>query len=299
VDLQATLYYDLTMTAGQMQSATFELAGMITDQGHLGRRVDTDVVLIPDRDQMRLDADETALIYNTRGFILHDEQRPELLDTFVSLRHATAREILQFAQRYGVLSLRAIRSEGVYAEDLDTWREYIGRTQATLDIAAQLHRGGQAPPEHWERLRPWWWEGWSDFHSRIKNSSERRRIVERRQLEDVMNAWLQLAELRPYFTWRGGIVFTNLAGADEGKVTMLGVLALQLVMAVRTARAIATCDGCGRTYTRKGRLAPVGRHNYCPRCGLKAAWRDAQARRRNKATLAKKLRAQKRRRRAR
>lgn len=158
---------------------------------------------------------------------------------------------------------------------LDTWRDFAARARATLDLAACIQRGEATSPEDWERLRPWWFDGWAIL-------VKQKRQAERNQLADVLNAWLRLAEVRPRFSWprtSSTIVFTNIEGVDEGQLTMLGAVALQIVRAVGRARSIETCSGCGDTYLRQ-RQAPAGRANYCPKCGLKSAWRDAQARRR-------------------
>jgi hypothetical protein len=261
----------------QDQRVTLELGGMVTEHGRVGRPIDADAVLKPDRARMRLDDQNAALLYDTRAPLLEDVHRPELLDAFVGLKDASPTQILEFARTYGTLAINSIREEGLYAEPLTLWHEYIGRASATLSIASRVHQKQNSEPKDWEHLRPWWWEGWDAIQKR-KDPTARRRAVERLQLEDVMNRWLTIAEIRPVFSWRSGIGFTNLNGVDEGNVTMLGALALQLVLAVKRAKAILTCDGCGNTYTREGRQPAKGRRNYCKNCGIKAARRDAQAR---------------------
>jgi hypothetical protein len=229
---------------------------------------------------MWLDADETHLFYDTRQPMLSDVLRPELLDEFVGLEKANPQDILRFARKYGVLSLRAIREEGVHSEKIEIWREFVKRARATLSVAACIRQGRSAPVEEWARLRPWW----SEYPSGSVLL----------QFEDVMNAWLRRSEVRPSFVWPSGMVFTNLHGVDEGSITMLGVLALQLAAAAKGAKEITTCDNCGNPYVRRGRRAQAGRHNYCPRCGVRAAWRNAQAKRRNELRAQKKRGAQKR-----
>ena len=253
------------------ESVSLELAGMINGQGRLGQRVETDGILRPDYSRVTLGRQQKTLVYDTRSPLLTDVHKPEVLDEFIRLDKAAADQILKFAKAYGVLSVRAIREEGMYEEDLETWRDFAARARATLGIAACIHQGEATRPEDWKRLRPWWFDGW-------------RRLVkppqaERNQLADVLNAWLRLASVRPCFSWTktsSEIVFTNVEGIDEGQLTMLGAVALQLVRAVGRARFIATCCGCGKTYLRK-RQAPRRRRNYCPTCGITAAWRDAQA----------------------
>jgi hypothetical protein len=259
---------------------SFELAGLTNEQGRLGESIQTDAVVRPDWARISVDPARQVLVYSTRAPLLSDRQRPEALDQFIRLESADAAQVLRFAQRFGVLSVNAIREEGWYEEELETWRELARRARATLDVAASIRNSEKATEDNWLALRPWYY----DWRKRVKSPTpERRRIAERQQLSDVLNAWLRLAEVRPSFSWQTGMNFTNLEGVDEGSITLLGVLALQLVRAVAQGK-IATCSGCGATYRRKGREAPKGRANYCPKCGIKAAWRDAQARRRSGQT---------------
>jgi hypothetical protein len=61
----------------------------------------------------------------------------------------------------------------------------------------------------------------------------------------------------------------------------LAQLGIQLALVVTGRRAIALCDGCGRLFDVK-RQPRRDRRRYCPSpdCGKKAAWRDAQRRKR-------------------
>ena len=270
--------YDLTMTRAQRVS--FDLAGLTNEQGMLGNRIPTDAVVRPDSASIAVDLHRAVLVYDTSGALVSDRQRPEALDHFVRLENAEGADVLRFAQRFGVLSLNAIRDGGRYEEAIETWRELATRARATLDVAASIQKGEHPREEDWDTLAPWYYV----WRTRAKGATApRRRAAEKQQLADVLNAWLRLAEVRPSFSWQAGINFTNLEGVDEGSISLLGVLALQMVRAVAQARKIATCSGCGATYLRK-REAPKGRANYCPRCGIKAAWRDAQARLRSSQT---------------
>lgn len=49
------------------------------------------------------------------------------------------------------------------------------------------------------------------------------------------------------------------------------------------ASRLCTCSGCGHAYERVGKRASLSRNNYCPACGIRAAWRAAKLRYRAKA----------------
>lgn len=249
-----------------------EVAGMTNSRGRVGGLVEAGAVLRPEGGAVRLDRKRQALVYETYSPMVSDVQRAELLNEFIRLNDASPEEILKFAKTYGVLNDRASREERRYSEDLSVWRECAVRARATLALAASIELSEATSPSDWNVLRPWWFDGWAGV---VKS-----RYVERRQLTDVLNAWLQLAEIRAGVYLSGTstrLVLTNLEGTDTGQLTMLGVLALQIVRAVGRAGFIETCSGCKEVYLRE-RRAQTGRANYCGQCGIKAALRDAQAR---------------------
>lgn len=61
----------------------------------------------------------------------------------------------------------------------------------------------------------------------------------------------------------------------------LAQLGIQIALVVTGRRAIALCDGCGKMFDVKHQPRR-DRMRYCPNCGIKAAWRDAQRRHRAK-----------------
>jgi len=76
----------------------------------------------------------------------------------------------------------------------------------------------------------------------------------------------------------------------EGKRSRLGLfplpaclaqLGIQLALVVAGRQGMAVCAGCARFFATKSQPRR-DRNHYCPKCGLKTAWRDAQRRKRNK-----------------
>ena len=118
-----------------------------------------------------------------------------------------------------------------------------------------------------------------------------------RQCFDIsvaVNGWLELGHVLPLFSWGGTgpalvtlgarVSWFNRESQAEWLPNMpllqgtslFGALAVQLLMAVSRTGGLAICSGCGAPYVPKRRPNPR-RRRYCPQCGLKAAWRDAQA----------------------
>ena len=64
------------------------------------------------------------------------------------------------------------------------------------------------------------------------------------------------------------------AAARLGGHGVFGALALRLWLATAGASGLVVCSGCGDLYERERRPAP-SRGNYCPKCGIRAAWRTA------------------------
>jgi hypothetical protein len=99
---------------------------------------------------------------------------------------------------------------------------------------------------------------------------------ERLSLGDMVWEWLVIGHVEPKFSWdTDGPKFFLDAGT-------FGVLGIQIMQAVARTQGLATCSGCGIPYMREGRRPQLGRRNYCPSCGTRAALRDAQRERRAK-----------------
>lgn len=264
-----------------------QLAGMTDGEGsaRLGRPINTPGLLRPD--VVAMNPEQGVLLYDTSQPLVFDVVRPELLDLFVALVDASDAEIWRFAQRYGVLGVQSFWEPGFYAEELKQWRYWAARIRAVLSAASSLQRGETICSGDWALLEAPHVDLWTRVfagHSDL-SASEKRRYIERNCVKDVLNAGLEIARVRPSFSWftaTSGIAFTNVDHIT-GELTLAGVLALQVALACGRAEAIATCSGCHLPYLRRWH-SPTGRGNYCDRCGIRAAWRDSKRRKRGQST---------------
>ena len=264
---------------GPSRQADYELGGLTEEEsGRLARPVSTESLLRPD--VVRADFRRGNLSYDTSSTLVSDVITTGLLDEFVRLLDAPDEKILEFAQARGVLSVRAFRKPRVYRERFAEWRLWSRCARATLDIAAALNRDDLAPERAWLELDGWWLDVWRKIAGERRNVSSAQALLdaERLQLQDVINRWFREAELRPYYSGAAGrIVFTNIAGLDEGSLSTLGAVAVQVALAASGAQSLAVCSACGIPYARKGRRASIGLRNYCPTCKKSGKhWRDAQ-----------------------
>lgn len=251
--------------------------------GRVGRRLHTEALIRPN--WVKGDFERSEIVYDTQTPV-YDLAAPDLplLDRFVRLVEASDGEIVSFAQKYGVLSLRAFRQPGGYAEPIESWRVMAQAARATLQLAVAIYDNRSTRRQDWACLRGWYYERWRDVLSKNLSQPEIRAAAERNQLEDVVNRWIEWAEISPCFSWTrrsGGVDaqvgITNCRGAFGGSLTLRGALAYQLFLAVAQSRALATCSSCGRVYAPKRKPAET-RNRYCDTCGINAARRDAQAR---------------------
>jgi hypothetical protein len=177
---------------------------------------------------------------------------------------------------------------------LSAWHRYAHIAQAIIDIAARLHQGKPVSDKYiWKDARIELFavtdEGFTEDYQ-----------LQAFAISVAVNGWLELGGVRPYFLWEGGRPPTVTLGpailwwfkpASRAYMlrimphlqgtTLFGALGVQLLMAVSRAAGFAVCSACGKVYMPKRRPNPK-RRRYCGRCGVKAAWRDAQLRRRAK-----------------
>ncbi len=225
-------------------------------------------------DYVEEDLGRACLRYDS-AVLYSDTIHQGLLDEFVQLSDASDDEIVTFAARRGVLSVRALHEPGVYEEPYRTWQRWARRASATLRVAASLNQDSLADQADWDVLRGWWVEEWERLIDPRGKSSLL--VLQSQWLEDVMSQWFVRAELRPFYSQQEREVgFTNVTGFYEGELTTLGVIALQLATAASREKFLAICSHCKLPYSAKRRPA-IGRRNYCSRCGINAAWSDAQA----------------------
>jgi hypothetical protein len=111
---------------------------------------------------------------------------------------------------------------------------------------------------------------------------EGRRQGDRNVLSVDINSWLGLGNVRPHLTsWdRNGPRIAFGVGSIESD-RLFGHLALQLLLGVSGSAGFVLCSACGQPYV-PARAPAAGRLHYCAQCGIRAAWKLAQRRRREK-----------------
>jgi hypothetical protein len=208
-----------------------------------------------------------------------------LLTGFMALEKAPADQIAQYAKRWGVLGLcqHAVPDRGfilvlghehqstfgsepcrtVGTEPLETWRWYAGVFRTLVERAQTLRkpnrlrlRSRRAHKEVQEFLEH------CDWLVRFFGCLRPILVVENFRLEiKVGGRWLS----------------TGLAAA----------LTAQLLFTVAGSSRLATCSNCGQLFRLRRNPRP-GENAYCENCGIRAAWREAQRRRRQRAKKADK-----------
>lgn len=252
---------------------------------------------------------------------------PRLLEGFVRLADAPDSAIRDYARQWGILGIckhDLPRTHNFWRglpdrfcsplgfrmdekletltgwEPLSTWRRYTREARAILDIAASLHQGIPVLNENiWSQAGHAHPGGLTD-----KSLSDLCRD-QAFAISVSVNGWLDIAHVRPFFSWGALGPPAVLLGTtvwwfhlDMQKrwlpsvphmhgTSLFGALAVQLLMTVSRTGGLAVCSTCGTVFTPRRRPNP-NRRRYCPVCGIKAAWRDAQAMRRVKSAKQRK-----------
>jgi hypothetical protein len=196
----------------------------------------------------------------------------KLLNGFIRLATAEPAAIAKFAKTWGVLGL--CQHEGMIAghqyvpefgsepcrllnaEPIERWHYYAGALKWLLEEGAAL-RGRKRQQRQGARVH--------------------------RFLDACYRLVLYFGCLRPMLVLQDGRFDIKLGGASP--VTGLAsALTTQFLFTVAGAAGLATCAGCGALFMPRRRPAK-NRRSYCTECGIRAAWRNAQQRRRQAATL--------------
>lgn len=241
-----------------------------------------------------------------------------ILEQFVRLADGSTDAIRDYALKWGVLGIckhglprthnfrrlgpprfcmptgyRSIDDFGTCTawEPLSAWRHYSRLAQGILDIASRLHQGESVDDEDLWKQAGIEFMGYDDADKRT------RRIFQQFTISVEVNGWLELAGVRPFFSWGEGEEATVALGTTTlgfstamqkewlpklshlHGTTLFGALGIQILMAVSRKEGFAICSACGMPYAPKRRPNPK-RRRYCHRCGLPAAWRNAQQERR-------------------
>ncbi len=218
-----------------------------------------------------------------------------VLTEFVKLDEAPAERILDYARRYGRFGFcehgdpsHRLRPEGCAAavcttgagqtavrEALQWWRNLAGHARALLNTAAQLSKG-RVDDLTLARLNP-----------QLLFSAPRLRAARRDPASFVaygMELWLRFFQVRPRVSYnpRRKRFEIRIGGAPP----LPGALAMQIMLAVTRSAGIAVCSSCGKLFA-PSRRPNSNRNAYCNACGIRAAWREAQARRRARKLTAR------------
>jgi transposase-like protein len=229
-----------------------------------------------------------------------------LFEKFIELGDASAQKILAYARHWGMLELcehdfpanhpqgcwpvnpplfseRVIKYpagfavrvtacaargsfEGQRWEPVESWRLWARRARATLNVAAQLHRGKIGEEEDWRVTEgaeeiPYFPEDWP-MPKGVEEGWGR--------LIYYLNHWLWFTRVRPRLEWDQGRPVVTLGGGQ-----LFGTLAVQLMLAISRTDGLEVCSGCGLGYIPHRRPKAEQRH-YCLECRKrKVPQRDA------------------------
>jgi hypothetical protein len=210
-----------------------------------------------------------------------------VLTRFMELADASDEKILAYAIQYGRLGLckhgelQHLATDwpdcmqsglgGKFVEPLRRWREHAKRARALLNAIAQFSKRGVVSDvtlialnenlgrsaAALEEIRR---EGWSSIGLQVQ-------------------IWLRAFRVRPELLYdRGGKRFHIRL---RGRPGLGSALAMQFMILVGQSKGFAICASCARPFPPKRQVSP-SRESYCGKCGIRAAWRDAQRRRRKK-----------------
>jgi len=203
----------------------------------------------------------------------------KLLTGFLALADGSAEEIERFAKRFGVLGFCQHNVNGwplvlghqflpeqsdkesckpQFSETLDGWRRYARSFRALLDRAPTVLK-------------------WRHPRSRSRGTD--------REIDDFLLRCDFLVRcfgcLRPCLVVEGGKFDIKVSGCFFS-TGLPAALVTQFLFTLAGASGLGTCSSCGRLFMLK-RRPQKGKNSYCPDCGIRAAWRAAQQRRRKEA----------------
>ncbi len=241
------------------------------------------------------------------------------LEDFLKLEKASDDEIARFAKKWGPLRLCEVHglfaSHGAvvppaYSELDEGWtmfcppnggsdkkqfeslrhlKSYVAFAAGLIRIAKKLHHGDPLSSEDWRAVvsnHPLISieekQSAQDFEREVANRVKIR--LRMKQPWEIVardiNTWLLLAGARPQCTARKGGIDLGLSGDPSTKLA--GELGIQLMKAISRVEGLALCAECGVPFIPRRRPVP-GEDRYCKNCGLRAAWRAAARRGRQKS----------------
>jgi len=287
-------YYDLIMTTVE----DWDWVQLGDNEGHIDRPSQMLAWSVPP--DVRLDGEWLTFRYPIhvlrRGKRTLRDRRVKasrgLLTEFIALADSPDERILEYARRFGPFGFcrhgdprHRLRVEGCGAlivsgggrkeagqlrEALQWWRNLARHARALLNVAAQLSKR-KLQPITLMQLNPG-----LIFATELqfKELSRNPEVF----VAYGLDLWLRFFQVRPRAS------YDPLRRRFEIRITgspaLAGALALQIMLAIAGSAGIAICASCGKTFPPLRRPNP-NRRSYCKSCGIKAAWRDAQTRRRH------------------
>ena len=263
------------------------------------------------RDPIDLDREQWRRVRATR----------DLLQRFLKLADAPAKDIEHFAKRFGVLaicqdhSLPVSHQEGClplgFADDchepLRHWREYAARMRAVHEIARELRAGRIGQDSDWWVLYPHFEKNqpfsniWVDETARNWRARKRQQalLLARHQLCSEMDNLLKLADVALGLEWQRAARSKGLPRPAQWVVrlryghwlNLFGALVVQLLLEVcDSGEDVYFCSGCRSSYTCESRHPNASQNNYCPSCQSdKVPQKEADQRRRRRMREARVL----------
>src|SRR5215471_148418 len=297
----------LIMTAKRDDRDAWHAAGLANEDYRLDRPVRAGILLPPTVVRAREGRIECAYDMGPQDLPVV-VPGPTLLTQFVRLAEGTESQILEFVRRWGPLGLcehelpashalwgqypdcvvRSLRkdSQGVRWkwEPVKSFRAWAWEAREIINLAANTYQGVLVNPrrwtEHgrsWEKTRFLFGEDGRDYFLKYTL------VNQRHVLGLLVNEWLEIGDVRPFWSLRSGAPSIVLGGFG-----VFGALATQLLFAVSRTRGFSVCASCGRPFSPRRR--PVStRLSYCRRCGLRAAQEEASKNYRRRVAEARQL----------
>jgi hypothetical protein len=214
---------------------------------------------------------------------------PDLFERFLGLKTAPARQIQEFASRFGALLVFCrIESQEVHpgkliiVESCAMWRYVAASMGSLLRIASCFHSDRKPDTADWDRIgafpaslaalpkaEPYdqlsasfgGEKAWTSMVHYVGRGADR----DRKMWARLLNVLLELGRVRPWLIWEGAGNSARPKLVFSGP-NLLSYLALQLCLRASKHDAFAVCSYCNQQYTPMGRAPKTGQRNFCPDC---------------------------------
>ncbi|MGD0580185.1 MAG: hypothetical protein ABSC08_14790 [Bryobacteraceae bacterium] len=221
------------------------------------------------------------------------QRRPvdqSLLSGFLRLAEASDDAVLRFSKKWGILGLckhglpwkhsdaciRTIPSfpGHLWAEKTEHWRTLAAAFKCLINISAELSQGRTGAIDDWRfverRLSGPDFPAWDahELHNTLSGEN-----MSRMMLMTLVRRLIWIADVTVQLGWNWASRTWEIS-FDSNGVNLLALLTLQLLLTMTKKGGFAICRSCHQSYIPRRKPDPT-RRNYCRKCGIKAAWRDA------------------------